>query len=108
MNLGLNEKELELIRRVLARHEEIESVRIFGSRAKGTFKPYSDIDLALWGNLSPLETEAVAAELEELPLPYKFELTPFQSITFLPLREHIERVGIQIFPITANSKPKTS
>ena len=93
----LTEKELDLIRSVFRRHAEIRAVKLFGSRAKGTHTSRSDIDLALWGDLTPLHTEQIAAELDELPLPYQYDVHPFESIKLPPLRAHIERVGIPIY-----------
>ena len=90
--------ELALLIGVFRRHPEIAAVKLFGSRAKGTHAPHSDIDLAVWGTLDDLQAEALAAELDELPLPYRYDVKPFATITLRPLREHIERVGIPIFP----------
>lgn len=90
--------ELELVRSVLRQHPEIESATLFGSRAKGTHSDRSDVDLALTGSLGALGTEALAAELEELPLPYRFDLHALAAITHPPLLEHIGRVGKVIYP----------
>ena len=35
--------------------------------------------------------------LDNLPLPYKFDVTSLASIQYLPVREHIDRVGITIY-----------
>jgi predicted nucleotidyltransferase len=74
-------------------------VRLFGSRAKGKHTPRSDVDLAVWGDVDAVRAEAIAAELDELPLPYRFEVKPFERIKLRSLREHIERVGIVIYPV---------
>jgi predicted nucleotidyltransferase len=95
---GLQPAELALLRAVFGRHPEIRAVKLFGSRAKGTPAPCADVDLALWGELDALRAEAIAAELDELPLPYKYDVTAFDLIRFRPLREHIERVGITVYP----------
>ena len=79
-------------------HPALKEVKLFGSRAKRTQSPHSDVDLALVGNVSALHAEAVAAELDELPLPYRYDVKAFGEITFAALREHIERVGISIYP----------
>ena len=42
-------QDLELVRSVLRQHPEIECATLFGSRAKGTHTPRSDVDLALAG-----------------------------------------------------------
>ena len=90
--------ELELVLSVLRQHPEIESAILFGSRAKGTHSDRSDVDLALAGSLGDLGAEAIAAELEELPLPYRFDVHALAAITHTPLLEHIERVGMVIYP----------
>ena len=93
---GLSSAELDLIRTVLARHSEITGAILFGSRAKGTAQPASDIDLALEGIDDPLQAEAIAGDLEELPLPYRFDVQALAAIRHRPLLEHIERVGVRI------------
>jgi predicted nucleotidyltransferase len=92
-SFGLTDSEQEMIRAVLRRHAEVTEAKIFGSRAKGTFQPNSDIDLALWGNLSVSAIAMIAGELDELPLPYTFDVQAYDAIRHPPLREHINRVG---------------
>ena len=89
--------ELALLRSVFKRHPEIAEVRLFGSRAKGTHSLRSDIDLAIWGDVDRLKAQAIVAELDDLPLPYRYDLQPFDSIESRPLREHIERLGIALY-----------
>lgn len=93
----LTEHELELVRAVFGRHPGVAAAILFGSRAKGTHTPRSDVDLVVTGDVTPLEAEAIAGELDELPLPYRFEVQPLTRITHRPLRDHIERVGICIY-----------
>lgn len=95
--LGLTEREENLIRRVLERHPEVFGAKIFGSRAKGIARPNSDVDLALWGNLSRPLLATIAGELDELPLPYFFDIQDQGEIRHAPLRDHIERVGKVIY-----------
>jgi predicted nucleotidyltransferase len=97
----LEPREANLLAGVFRAHPEVSEVRLFGSRAKGTHSPESDVDLALWGNVTALKAEAIAAELDELPLPYRFDVIPFDLIKLQPLREHIERVGIRLYPESA-------
>jgi type I restriction enzyme R subunit len=90
---GLKDSEQELIRDVLRCHAEVTAAKIFGSRAKGNSQPASDIDLALWGNVSASIVASIAGELDELPLPYTFDVQAYDAINHQPLREHIDRVG---------------
>ena len=110
-DIGLAPHELDLIRGVFRRFPAISEVVLYGSRAKGTYRPESDIDLALVGVDDDIQAEAVADELEELPLPYRFDVKAFNCITYGPLRDHIERVGVSLYrrdlsdqAITANPK----
>ena len=92
-SFGLQDSEQELIREVLRRHAEVTAAKIFGSRAKGNSQPASDIDLALWGNVSASLVATIAGELDELPLPYTFDVQAYDDVKHQPLREHIDRVG---------------
>jgi predicted nucleotidyltransferase len=98
---ALQSNELALLRQVFRRHPEIKLVKLFGSRAKGTPSPGSDIDLALWGDVDAVQAESIAAELDELPLPYQYDVKPFHLIRLIPLREHIERAGLTVYPEAA-------
>ena len=95
---ALTERELGLINQVFRRHPEIQAVRLFGSRAKGTHTPRSDVDLAIWGDVDAIRAEAISAELDELPLPYHFDVKPFGLIKLESLRDHIRRVGLPVYP----------
>lgn len=98
----LTDPELEMVRAVLRRHPEVTSAILFGSRAKGTHTQRSDVDLAIAGSAEPLGAEAIAAELDELPLPYQFDVLSLPHIQHPPLLDHIQRVGIVIYPEMAS------
>ena len=89
-----------MVRKVFQLHPEVESATLFGSRAKDTHSARSDVDLVVAGNVEPLRAEAIASELDELPLPYRFEVQPLAHVQYRPLLEHIQRVGILIYPAT--------
>ena len=98
---SLTPLETGLIQSVFQRHPEIVAAKLFGSRAKGTHTPHSDVDLALWGEIDEIRAESIAIELDELPLPYQFDVKPYALIKLRSLRDHIQRVGIQFYPETA-------
>jgi predicted nucleotidyltransferase len=82
---------------VLARHPSIHEARVFGSRAKGNYRAESDVDIAVFGDVDSIEASLVAGELDDLPLPYRFDVQAYSSIKHAPLREHIDRVGLSMF-----------
>lgn len=90
---GLNKREQDLINEVFLSDDRIEKVVIFGSRANGKFKHNSDIDFAVYGIEDNLQIEMVRMALDDLPLPYKFDVIGHGSIQYKPLLEHIKNVG---------------
>lgn len=94
MQYGLSDTTIEKICDVLSRHPSVEKAVLYGSRAKGTFKPGSDIDLSLHGaTISMSEMGDIYSELDDLLLPYTIDLLIFDTLNHVDLREHIERVG---------------
>jgi predicted nucleotidyltransferase len=94
MNYGLKDKDIFAIKNVLADFESVEQAILYGSRAKGNFKPASDIDLTFKGagiNITILNK--IANQLDDLLLPYTFDLSIYQHIQNPDLLAHIERVG---------------
>ena len=94
---GLDDRALRLIREVFERHPRIREARVFGSRAKGSYRPESDVDIAIFGEVDSVLATLVAGELDDLPLPYGFDVQAYGSIKHAPLREHIDRVGLPMF-----------
>ena len=94
MRFGLEESVISKTQAVLARFPAIMRAVIYGSRAKGNFKSGSDIDLTLYGDhLTSDMLLKVSMELDELNLPYTFDLSIFAKIENDGLRDHIHRVG---------------
>jgi len=90
---GLKPEALERIRQVFRRHPEVHEVRIFGPRAVGCFEDRSDVNLALWGDLDDALLERIMGELDELPLPYIFDIEAYESIHHESLKRHINEFG---------------
>jgi predicted nucleotidyltransferase len=95
---GIPTEDLRAILKVFESEQQVQDVILFGSRAKGCFSEGSDIDLALKGdNLTLNNLLNLSTALDELFLPYKFDLVIFDRIQEPQLTDHIERVGILIF-----------
>jgi uncharacterized protein len=91
-DFGLSERTLGLLRGVLGKHTNINRAIVYGSRAKGNFRPGSDIDLALDAPaLMFSELLQINGELDDLMLPYTIDLS--KQIDDPSLLSHIERVG---------------
>ena len=94
MTYGLKEEDINKINRLFEQQMNVEKVIIYGSRAKGNFKPGSDIDLTIIGNNFTMEEMLkLENEIDNLLLPYEIDLSVFAKIENPELIEHINRVG---------------
>lgn len=79
-------------------HDAIESVTLYGSRAKGTYRHNSDIDLMLnaphmnWTEFNQLERE-----IDDLLLPWKVDMALRHQVENSDLLDHVDRVGVAVF-----------
>ena len=98
MPYGLKDIELEKLNKVFAANERIERVMLYGSRAKGTYKPFSDVDITLMGDeLTHTDLNSIYLAIDDLLLPYQFDISIFKSLSNNDLKEHIKRVGITLY-----------
>lgn len=92
---GLTQSDIDYIQQVLHQYAEVEKVVIYGSRAMGNYKPGSDVDIALMGNVSLTTVMDIAAKLNECNcLPYKFDIVGYNMISHQPLLDHIHQYGV--------------
>ena len=96
-DIGLHANIIRSVTETLRNDPRILGAAVFGSRAKGNYKPYSDVDIVLYGDLNPLDVERVSCDLDELPFVYKFDVVAYGLVSNPDLREHIERVGVSIY-----------
>jgi len=101
LNTGLKAEVIEKIGAILQLHPEVRCAILYGSRAKGNFKPFSDIDITLFGDALTLTIQQkVENELDDLMLPYKFDLSIYKQIKNKELTDHIARVGKVIYGVS--------
>ena len=104
MNDGLKDHQRNAILEVLNKHPKIERAVLFGSRAMGTFTPTSDIDIALYGDLTLRDQARIADELEQLSIPYTVDLVRVKTVTSPDLIEHIKKHGRFWLPAVSSVK----
>lgn len=79
---------------------------VYGSRAKGNFRPGSDIDLTLEGpELTFRDLTRISTALDDLMLPWKIDLSLLSHMDNPALRQHIERVGKPLW-VRAQGNPR--
>lgn len=93
---GLSTAVIKKLKSVFSRYPKIHKCIIYGSRAKGNFKPGSDIDLTLEApEMTLTELMGLESEIDDLLLPYKLDLSLKHQINNPDLLAHIARVGIE-------------
>ena len=97
-NTGLNHTDITQIKRAIAQFSGVDEVFIFGSRAKGTYKKGSDIDLAIqFSKTDHPPIQLIHDKLEEEALlPYFFDVIDISTIENQELKDHINRIGIPL------------
>ncbi len=91
---GLDENVIKDLKEIFAKFPAVEKVILYGSRAMGNYRNGSDIDITLLGkNLSNQTIFGIQDEIEELYLPYSFDISIFDRIDNEDLMDHIQRVG---------------
>ena len=102
--VALRNQDLTVLRAACGRFPAVREVRVFGSRATGTARRASDLDLAISA------PDATAAEwldlcdtLENAPLIYELDLVRSEHITNERLKDKIIRDGVTIYPAEAGA-----
>ncbi|GHT53461.1 hypothetical protein FACS189446_0920 [Bacteroidia bacterium] len=98
MKFGLTNRDMETIQNIFEKYPVINTVYVFGSRAKNTHKSGSDIDLAVMDGNLPIKTLLrLKNDFEESSLPYFVDIVNYADLKNPDLKQHILRVGQNIY-----------
>ncbi|MFN7601979.1 MAG: restriction endonuclease subunit S, partial [Bacteroidota bacterium] len=98
MRFGLEEHIVDSLISVFEEHSKVDKAIVFGSRAKGNYRPDSDIDIAIKGQeLTTDDIILMAVAFEAEGITYKIDLIDYNKIKEPDLKAHIERVGIEFY-----------
>ena len=98
MPYGLKDIEINRLKQLFATDDHIETVILYGSRAKGTHKPFSDVDIALTGaNLTHQDLIRLSLAIDDLLLPYQFDISILSSVRNEVLVSQILSTGITLY-----------
>ena len=98
MKFGLRDDVMKQICEVFEKFPEVEEAVLFGSRATGSYRPGSDIDLALKGRgLTTSIAHRIFVRLGELPLTNMFNIGIYDLITDKELLDDIAQEGKSIY-----------
>ena len=95
---GLNERALKILRRIFQLYaQEITAVGLFGSRATGTWRQGSDIDIVLYGDIDDEALGEIRMFLENSMLVHNCDVLVYDKIAYLPLKTHVDAVMKPLF-----------
>ena len=101
---GLTSEQLDVLTQIFKKNLKIQAVKLYGSRAKGTFHNRSDVDLVVFGdNIDRFLISELLLDLDDSNLPYSVDLQNYGDLKNRALIEHIDRIGVPIFKQEASS-----
>ena len=99
---GIDEEEMLLLQNIFSKTKNLEEVILYGSRAKGNYKPFSDIDITLKGeHLCDDDLSDINYELSESSLPYFCNVSIYHRLNSPALIDHINRRGKVVYRRTS-------
>lgn len=105
MKYGLDDKYFDKLISVFPKHPEVESVVLYGSRAKGNYKPFSDIDVTLKGaTLTRQLLGEIFTEIDDLLLPYFLDISIYDNLTDKDFIKAIDETGVEIYRRNSETK----
>lgn len=98
MKFGLEQHIIDTFIKVFEANSKVDKAYMFGSRAKGNYRPDSDIDIAIKGqDLNTDDIIAMSVAFETHGITNKIDLLDYNNIKEPALKEHIDRVGIEFY-----------
>lgn len=94
--MNLHSKHQSTLQILFAKHPSIKEALLFGSRALGTHKESSDIDIALKGDITPTLLAHLKEELEDSTLPYFCDILDYERAP-QELKEHIDTHALTLY-----------
>ena len=95
MKFGLDEEIFNKIEKIVKENGKY-IFKIFGSRAKGTYKNTSDIDIAVFKNVSKEDEYKIINQFDLLDIIYKIDLVFVDENIKKEFLEEILKEGIDI------------
>ena len=88
---GLGPEAMSIIGSILSLYsDKIEVIGLFGSRAQGTYRDNSDIDIVVYGTLTRSDIDHINTLFDESLLPVKVDIIAYHLIDYPPLKAHID------------------
>ncbi|MCW5942353.1 MAG: nucleotidyltransferase domain-containing protein [Fimbriimonadaceae bacterium] len=96
--VDLLERDLAVLRDAFRRFPFVREVRLFGSRATGSARRASDVDLAVSAPAATADDWLGLVEaIEATPIVYEFDLVRMERVQNPRLAERVAREGVTIY-----------
>ena len=93
MKYGINKDVYDKINNIIQKNSEYK-FKIFGSRARGDFKNTSDIDIAIFENVTKEKEYKIRNECDKLDIIYKIDIVFVDNTIKKELLNSIMRDGV--------------
>lgn len=93
---GITEENYQAMMRIFREIPEINTVILFGSRARGNYKKTSDIDLAVTFEKGDKKLQLIR-KLEEMKCILKFDVLNLEKVANEKLLQNIQKEGICLY-----------
>ena len=91
---GLSQQTNSRLYSLFNKYQCIDKVILYGSRAKGNYEKFSDVDITLIGSTITKDTlRDIIFDIDDLLLPYSFDISIYSEIRNPDVVDHINRVG---------------
>lgn len=96
--IELTDTQHAVLRKIFARYaDRVESVGVYGSRARGGARPGADVDIVLYGAVDANTLAQIRSDLEESDLSIFADVTTLESVAHPGLRADIEKFAKLLF-----------
>lgn len=93
MKFGLSEDVYGKVNEVIKKFPKYK-IKLFGSRARGDYKKTSDIDLAVYGDVTEQDEYKIRNEFDLLCIPYTIDIVFVSKITKEGFINSIKEEGV--------------
>jgi hypothetical protein len=92
MKFGLTEEIYNKIKEIIKKFNKYQ-FKIFGSRARGDYKKNSDIDIAVYGEITKEDAFSILNEFDLLDTSYSIDIVFVKDLEKQELIKEIEKYG---------------
>ena len=97
LRTGLTERVIDLLRAEVHRFPEVRAAYLYGSRARGDYKPQSDIDIAIDApDMTQQDFAQLWSAIDALPIAYPLDCVWLQALPESHLKVQIHRDGVAL------------